>query len=133
MHAVAQKFSLGAEGTVISCKVSFNVQYQPQSTQSSNGSFWHTFHHEDKISLGWGRHPPPFITFTITRKVAVYAPAECRHTSPVSSLVKICTLWYQHLCSQSMLSDTSHIYFLYNECFCKTKITPNTKHQTSQE
>ncbi len=43
-----------------------------------------------------GARPPPFITFTITRKVAVYAPAEWalgRYTNPVSTLVKICTLW----------------------------------------
>jgi hypothetical protein len=37
---------------------------------------------------------PPFITFTITSKVAVYAPAERADTLTLfSSLVKICTLW----------------------------------------
>ncbi len=47
-------------------------------------AFWRTFSHEGKISLageGGGcmpSGPPPFITFTITSKVAVYmyAPAE---------------------------------------------------------
>jgi hypothetical protein len=28
----------------------------------------------------WGERPPPFITFTITSKVAVYAPAEWADT-----------------------------------------------------
>jgi hypothetical protein len=41
---------------------------------------------------GGGCGPPPLITFTITSKVAVYAPAEWadrgRHTNPVSSLGK---------------------------------------------
>jgi hypothetical protein len=37
--------------------------------------------------------PPPFITFTITSKVAVYAPAEWADTLTLSSLVKIRTLW----------------------------------------
>ncbi len=44
-----------------------------------------------------GARPPSFITFTITSKVAVYAPAPSlvgRFTDPVSSLVKICSLWY---------------------------------------
>jgi hypothetical protein len=66
---------------------------KPQSTQSSNRCFL------GKISPGWlrvgGASPPPLITFTITSKVAAYAPAEWAdtHTNPVSSLVKICTLW----------------------------------------
>jgi hypothetical protein len=46
--------------------------------------FWRTFSHEGKISpgwWGWGVHPhPPLITFTITSKVAVYAPAEWADT-----------------------------------------------------
>ncbi len=29
---------------------------------------------------GWGARPPPFITFTITSKVAVYTPAEWADT-----------------------------------------------------
>ncbi len=50
---------------------------------------------------GGGARPPPFLTFTITSKVAVYAPCGWmgkRHTNPVSSLVKICTLcvYYCH-------------------------------------
>ncbi len=36
---------------------------------------------------GGGARPPPLITFTITSKVAVYAPAEWADT-PVSSLGK---------------------------------------------
>ncbi len=38
---------------------------------------------------GGGARPPPLITFTLTSKVAVYAPAEwaCRYTDPVSSLL----------------------------------------------
>jgi hypothetical protein len=47
-------------------------------------AFWRTFHHEGKISpgwRGWGVHThSPFITFTITSKVAVYASAEWADT-----------------------------------------------------
>ncbi len=55
--------------------------------------------------MGGGR-PPPFITFTITSKVAVYAPVEWalgRYTDLVSSLVKIWTLWLRW--SDKNLSD----------------------------
>jgi hypothetical protein len=40
-----------------------------------------------------GARPLPLITFTITSKVAVYAPAEWADTLALLSLVKICTLW----------------------------------------
>ncbi len=46
-------------------------------------AFWRTFSHDGKISLageGGGARTPPFITFTITSKVAVYAPAEWADT-----------------------------------------------------
>ncbi len=44
-------------------------------------AFWRTFNYEGKISLGGeGARPPPFITFTITSKVAVYALAEWEGT-----------------------------------------------------
>ncbi len=46
-------------------------------------AFWLTFSHEGKISLAGGvggARPPPFITFTITSKVAVYAPVEWADT-----------------------------------------------------
>ncbi len=49
----------------------------------ATAAFWRTFHiHEGKISPGWvgGARPPPFITFTINSKVAVYAPAEWADT-----------------------------------------------------
>jgi hypothetical protein len=50
---------------------------------------------------GEGCTPTPFITFSITSKVAVYAPAEWADTlTPVSSLVKICTLWLAQLTAQ---------------------------------
>ncbi len=60
----------------------------------ATAAFWRTFSHEGKISPGWGGGgacPPPLITFSITSKVAVYAPAkwaDTRHTNPVSSLGK---------------------------------------------
>ncbi len=46
----------------------------------ATAAFWHTFHHDGQISPGWrvgawGARPPPFTLFTITYKVAVYAPA----------------------------------------------------------
>jgi hypothetical protein len=44
---------------------------------------------------GGGCHPPPFITFTITSKVAVYAPAEWADTLTLFHLRKICTLWLE--------------------------------------
>jgi hypothetical protein len=48
---------------------------------------------------GRGARPPPLITFTITSKVAVYAPAEWADTlTPVSSLVKYVLCAYDHTC-----------------------------------
>ena len=38
-----------------------------------------------------GARPPPLITFTLTSKVAVYAPAEWADTLFISTY--ICTLW----------------------------------------
>jgi len=49
----------------------------------ATAAFWRTFNHEGKICLageGEGARPPPLITFTITSKVAVYAPAEWADT-----------------------------------------------------
>ncbi len=43
-------------------------------------AFLHTFHHESKNKPRLSARPPPFITFTITSKVAVYAPAEWADT-----------------------------------------------------
>ncbi len=43
-------------------------------------TFWHTFHHDGKIS------PPPFAIFTIMCKVTVYAPAERADTPPLFHL-----------------------------------------------
>jgi hypothetical protein len=42
-------------------------------------TFWHTFHHDGKISPDlWvgDASPPPFTICTIKYKVAMYAPAE---------------------------------------------------------
>ncbi len=62
----------------VSCTVDHRVH------RVATASFWHTFHHEGKISPDWcgwgGARPPPFITFTITSKDAVYAPAEWADT-----------------------------------------------------
>jgi hypothetical protein len=45
--------------------------------------------------VGGGACPPPLITFTITSKVAVYAPAEWADPhQPCFISRKICTLWY---------------------------------------
>jgi hypothetical protein len=52
-------------------------------------AFWCTFNHEGKISPGWwggDALPPPFIRFTITSKISVYAPAEWADTLMVGSL-----------------------------------------------
>ncbi len=51
-----------------------------QSTQRvATAALWRTFHHDGKISPGWcgwmSARPLPFTIFTITYKVAVYAPA----------------------------------------------------------
>ncbi len=50
----------------------------------ATSAFLRTFHHEGRISPGWwgggGERPPPFITFIITSKVAVHAPAEWAET-----------------------------------------------------
>ncbi len=45
----------------------------------ATASFWRTFSDESKSVLageGGGARPPPLITFTLTSKVAVYAPPE---------------------------------------------------------
>ncbi len=57
------------------------ILFNAQSTyRVATAAFWRTFHHDGKISPGWwgcgGARPPPFILFTISYKVAVYAPAE---------------------------------------------------------
>ncbi len=51
----------------------------------ATAAFWRTFSDEGKISPGWwgwggGHAHPPIITFTLTSKVAVYAPAEWADT-----------------------------------------------------
>jgi hypothetical protein len=42
---------------------------------------------------GGGARPPPFTIFTITYKVAVYAPAESADTHSPSFISTLCTLW----------------------------------------
>ncbi len=95
---------------------STNVHFQPPPAPPSpapcltlvrtnhrvvTSAFWRTFSHEGKISLGcwgWGVHAhPPFITFTITRKVAVYAPAEWENTLTLFHL-----LWRYVLCGANI-------------------------------
>jgi hypothetical protein len=83
----------------------------PQSTQSGNGRFWRTFHHEGKIA--WlvrvgGARPPPFTTITITSKVAVYASAEGADTLTLFHLYQyisvVCPsvrLYSMHVCTLS--------------------------------
>jgi hypothetical protein len=72
-------------------------------------NFWRTFHHDGKISPaelifpsgeggGCTVHPPPFIRFTITYKVAVYAPTERAVTLPVFHL-------YPYMYSVSLTQD----------------------------
>ncbi len=55
-------------------------------TKSGNDHFWHTFHHDGKMSSGlrgWGgARPSPFTKSTITYKVVVYALPERAHTLP---------------------------------------------------
>jgi hypothetical protein len=64
-------------------------------TRVATAASWRTFSHEGKLT--WlvrvgGARPPPLITFTITSKVAVYAPAEWADTLTLFHLRKICTL-----------------------------------------
>ncbi len=66
--------------------ISFSIGEWPLQSRNHRvhrvvtSAFWRTISHEGKIRLGWwgwgGARPPPFITFTITGKVVVYAPAE---------------------------------------------------------
>ncbi len=54
-------------------------------TEVATAAFWRTFSDEGKISPSCmvrvgGARPPPLFTFTITSKVAVYAPAEWANT-----------------------------------------------------
>jgi hypothetical protein len=80
---------------------------------------------------GGGARPPPFITFTITSNVAVYALAEWADTITlfhVSSLVKICTLWYK-LCK--CMYSTVYWYNWYNpSVFLLTPIAGGPKFLT---
>ncbi len=66
-------------------------------------AFWRTFHHEGKISLVrvGGARPPPFTAFTLTSKVAVYAPAEWADTLTLFHL-------YQYKYSVGQTRDTSY-------------------------
>ncbi len=41
-----------------------------------------------------GARPPPFITFTLQQSCSVRSSWVGRNTNPVSTLVKICTLWF---------------------------------------
>jgi hypothetical protein len=57
--------------------------YKAHSTlRVAMADFWWTFHSNGKISPCWwggeDTRPPPFTLFTITYKVAVFAPAERR-------------------------------------------------------
>ncbi len=58
-----------------------------------------------------GAGPPPFITFTITSKVAVYAPAEWADTLTLFHLYQYCTLWSQP-------SVWCHVLCACMECPC---------------
>ncbi len=62
--------------------------------------FWRTFHHDGKSALageGGGARPPPFTLFTITYKVAVYAPAERQidRYTPIYTLYVLCAPFYR--------------------------------------
>jgi hypothetical protein len=58
----------------------------------ATAAFWRIFSHEGKIGPGCGEGggctPTPLITFTITSKVAVYAPAEWADTLTLFHLYK---------------------------------------------
>ncbi len=59
-------------------------------------AFWRTFHHEGKISPGWrggGWTPTPFhyISSQVKLQCTLQLSGQIRY--PVSSLVKVCTLW----------------------------------------
>jgi hypothetical protein len=59
------------------------VWYTHRVHRVATVAFWRTFHHEGKIAQageGGGARHPPFTIFTITSKVAVYAPAEWADT-----------------------------------------------------
>ncbi len=63
----------------------------------ATAAFWRTFHYEGKISpgwCGWGCTPIPFhYIYHHQYSCSVCSSWVGRHTYPVSSLVKICTLW----------------------------------------
>ncbi len=107
--ALLQRCESGDSFLCAHCTVHSTMKWRAHRVHRvANAAFWRIFHHEGKISPGWwewggGASPPPFITFTITSKVAMYAPAEralgqIQYTDPVSSLVKKCTLWVSLLC-----------------------------------
>ncbi len=79
-------FSLdSASGVQMYCRDTLAGRYIHWVHRVVTAAVWRTFHHEGKISQywwGWGvhTHAPPFTTFTITSKVAVYAPVEWADT-----------------------------------------------------
>jgi len=88
---------------IVNCVYSFWQAVGPQRThRAATTGFWRTFHHDGKISPGrvrvGGERAPHFTIFTITYKVAVYAPAERAHTLNLQYFIStaICTLWFYH-------------------------------------
>jgi hypothetical protein len=94
------------------CRILLQFQYYSQSTNRvATAAFWCTFHHDGKISPageveGGGAFPSPFTIFTITYKVAMYAPAERADTLPLFHLYPICTLWYTTVQRKTFVQNT---------------------------
>ncbi len=72
-------------------------------------TFWHTFHHDGKISptwWGWGVHALPLSLYLLSR-VVVYTPAERADSTPISPL----PLYV--LCGADQQASTTGVYILY--------------------
>jgi len=73
----------------------FNLQCSSDTRVHTEWQFPHSIMMEKLALAGEGGdvRPPPFALFTITYKVAVYAPAERADTLPVFHLYPTCNLW----------------------------------------
>jgi hypothetical protein len=77
-----------------------------------------------------GARPPPFITFTITSKVAVCAPAECVDTLTCFVSSKICTLWYNPLLTPKR---EKYCFFFYRAVAGEQSARPDLAILASEE
>jgi hypothetical protein len=110
---LASAWCKGGVSTFI-CKYTFATEY----TQSDNCRFLayitSRWKNQPWVVRVGGERPPPFTLFTITYKVAMFAPAERAYTLPRFHLYPLFTLWSLQLCNihkENLLDITCDISF----------------------